>query len=300
MEYTLKKAVINPVPTIKISASYYSKLKSARQILITAFELEQSYEIILNNYLDLEKQALGIISTYSIREIREYSQFFEVRSVLNTRFINLLASTRFYFDYMPQHIKFFNHSDIDFLNLFKIKCSEKYDSHFEYRFMEALRNYLQHHGTAVHSISPQSRWTPENNHQLLEYSLHIKAKRSLLAENEKFKKSVLNEMPEEVNLLTSVKKYIELISEIHVYFRESISAQVNDARKTILSSHKKYSRIYKESLVGLCAFELKNSIVQSTVPLLLDWDDVRINLQKTNPKLINLSKRYVTNQTAQT
>ena len=296
MEYTLKKAVIDHVPIIKISAKYYSKLKLARKILVTAFELEQAYEIILNNFLDLEKQALGISSTLSIKVGHQYSEFFELRSILNTRFANLLASTRFYLDYTPQHIQFFNDEDMDFLSLFKKKCSEKYDSHFEYRFMEALRNHAQHHGTVVHIISPQARWIPEGNHQHLEYSLLIKIKRSQLLENEKFKEAIVNEMPEEVNLLASTRKYIEAISEIHVYLRESISAQVNDARKTILTSHKKYSQQYKHSLVGLCAFELQNSIVKSTVPLLLDWDDVRIKLQRSNPKLINLSKRFVTNQ----
>jgi hypothetical protein len=30
-----------------------------------------------------------------------------------------------------------------------------------------------------------------------------------------------------------------------------------------------------------------------TVPLLLDWDDIRLKLQRKNARLINLSKRYV-------
>lgn len=296
MEYFLKKDFLEPVPVIKISAKFYSKLKYARKILVTAFELEQAYEIILNNFLDLEKQTLSISSTHLIKEIHQYAEFFELRSVLNTRFVNLLASTRFYLDYTPHHIQFFNNDEFNFHLLYKKKCSEKYDSHFEYRFMEALRNYAQHHGTVVHSISSQARWVPEDNHKHLEYSLLIKTKRSLLLENKKFKKAVIDEMPEEINLLASTRKYIEAISEIHVYLRDSISAQVNDARKTILTSHKKYSQQEKGSLVGLCAFELQNSIVQSSIPLLLDWDNVRINLQNTNPKLINLSKRYVSNQ----
>ena len=125
MEYTLKKAVIDHVPIIKISAKYYSKLKLARKILVTAFELEQAYEIILNNFLDLEKQALGISSTLSIKVGHQYSEFFELRSILNTRFANLLASTRFYLDYTPQHIQFFNDEDMDFLSLFKKKMLRK-------------------------------------------------------------------------------------------------------------------------------------------------------------------------------
>lgn len=284
--------VMDSVPSIKISAKYYSQLKHARKILVTAFELEQAYEIILNNFLDLERQALSISSTYSIRRIHQYSEFFELRSILNTRLTNLLASTRFYLDYTPQHIQFFNHSDIDFHSLFKTNCSEKYDNHFEYRFMEALRNYTQHHGTVVHGTSIQSRWV--ENH--LEHSLLVKAKHSLLVENKKFKKSISDEMPEEVNLLEAAKKYIELISEIHIHFRELISAQIEEARKAISASHKKYSKEYRNKLIGLCAFELENSTVQNVVPLLLDWDDVRVNLQKSNPKLVNLSKRFVTNQ----
>jgi len=32
----------------------------------------------------------------------------------------------------------------------------------------------------------------------------------------------------------------------------------------------------------------------SSIPLLLNWDDVRVSLQKRNRKLTNLRKRYVT------
>jgi hypothetical protein len=296
MEYILKKYVLDIVPTLKISANYYSKLKHARKILVTSFELEQAYEIILNNFLDLEKQALSISATYSIKRLYQYTEFFELRSILNTRFANLLSSVRFYLDYTPQNIKHFNQEAIDFQLLFKEKCSDQYDSHFEYRFMEALRNHAQHHGTVVHSVSPKSRWLPDDSRQHLEYSLLIKSKRNQLQESDKFKQSIKDEMPEEVDLLASTKKYIEGISEIHVHFRELFSTQVQEARNIILASHKKYSRQYIGSLVGLCAFELENSVVKNTIPLLLDWDDVRIKLEKSNPKLTNLSKRFVTNQ----
>lgn len=297
MEYILKKYVLDIVPSIKISAKSFSKLKHARKVLVTSFELEQAYEIILNNFLDLEKQALSISATYSIKRLHQYTEFFEIRSILNTRFVNLLSSARFYLDYTPQSIKLFNQEEINFELMFKDKCSEKYDEYFEYRFMEALRNHAQHHGTVVHSISPQSKWLRDENRKDLEHSLLIKAKRNLLQENDKFKQSIKDEMPEEVDLLASTKKYIEAISQIHVYFRDLLSAQVEEARKTILASHKKYSRQYKGNLVGLCAFELENSNVKETIPLLLDWDDVRINLQRSNPVLTNLSKRFVTNQT---
>jgi hypothetical protein len=34
--------------------------------------------------------------------------------------------------------------------------------------------------------------------------------------------------------------------------------------------------------------------VESSVPLLLEWDDIRAELQKRNPELKNLARQYAT------
>lgn len=165
--------------------------------------------------------------------------------------------------------------------------------------MEALRNHVQHHGMPIHHVSQDAGWMSFDDKGLMEYSVNLFAKFKFLEENRKFKKSVLNEIKGDVNLIAAKRKYLESISFIHEFVRELILENVRNTRVVIESAHRSYNEVYSESLVGLTAYEAEDSKNISSLSLLLDWDDVPIQLQKRNPKLVNLSKRCVVNRAEQ-
>lgn len=296
VRYLLRKAVIAPVPEIEISEREFYALKAARNTLSNAFAIEEKYEIVISNFLDLEKQLLDVAATNAVRDTRGYAEFFEVKSVLNIRLVNLLTSTRLYLDQLPQHIGDCDLEDTEAAALVKAKCSKEYDRHFEFRFMEALRNYVQHRGIPVHYVGQRARWTSSEDDRLMEYSVHIAALRSYLEEDEKFKKAVLSEISKDVDLIAASRKYLESISAINEFVRGLLSKPAASAREAIESAHRRYQQVYSESLIGLTALEMEDSREVSAVSLLLEWDDVRIQLQKRNRQLFNLSQRYVTSR----
>lgn len=296
MKYILRKAVINPVPELEISEHNFNELKLARRVLSNACEIEQKYEIVISNFLDLEKELLHVTLNSTVRRINTYNEFSETFSVLNIRLVNLLTAVRLYLDHIPQHIKNCNLAQDKTNNPFKSRCAEEYDKHFEYRFMEELRNYVQHRGAPVQSVNPNTRRTSLDENGLMEFSVSISANKHLLEEDEKFKKKILNEMPQSVNLIAASRQYIESISAINEFVRELLAEPTKSARTKIELAHKQYSKICSESLVGLSAQHVKDSNVIASIPLLLDWDDVRIQLQMRNQKLVNLSKQYLTNK----
>jgi hypothetical protein len=299
MRYLLRKAVINPVPEVEISAQDFSGLKAARGVLSNAFAIEEKYEIVISNFLDLEKQLLDVAATNAVRDTNTYAEFFETRSVLNIRLVNLLTSTRLYLDQLPQHIGDCDLEDTRSVALVKARCSAEYDKHFEFRFMEALRNYVQHRGIPVHFVSQGARWTSFEDDRLMEFSVHIAAQRSYLEEDEKFKKAVLNEISKDVDLIAASRQYLESISAINEFVRKLLFEPTTSARTAIESAHHRYSQVYSETLIGLSALEMEDALVISSIPLLLEWDDIRIQLQKRNRQLVNLSKRYVTSRVSE-
>ena len=107
-------------------------------------------------------------------------------------------------------------------------------------------------------------------------------------------KTVLDEMGEEVDLKSATRCYIECISNVHCAARKMIEDSANTSRKLIIDAHKQYAESYSESLVGLSACAWSDGEQVSSVPLLLDWDDIRLKLLKRNRKMTNLQKRYVT------
>ncbi|MDO9230748.1 MAG: hypothetical protein Q7U03_14440 [Syntrophales bacterium] len=296
MKYVLRKPVLGEVPDIEISEEQYKIYKESRVILINCLDIEEKYEILVSNYLELEKNILCANATYMVRDHIGYSDFFDLRLALNICLVNLLTSARLYVDQLHHHVKeCVPHLD-GVIQLIKNLLAKEYDENPEFRFMEALRNYVQHRGIPVHWTSSGERWTEIGEDGLLEYYLELAALKSVLEEDGEFKKQVLNECSDKVDLKSATRSYIESISKVHDAVRELVRKSVQDSRLNLEEAHTQYSKVYKESLVGLSACIINDCGIIETVPLLLDWDDVRVKLQKRNRKLINLKKRYVTSK----
>ena len=159
--------------------------------------------------------------------------------------------------------------------------------------MEALRNHVQHQGIPIHSVTYDSQWIGVGQDRMMEFTVDIYAQRENLAANEKFKKSILAELSGDVDLKATCRQYVESISAINEIARDLARKSTTSARERVRAAHQRYAEIYQESLIGLTAFALSGEETVSSIPLLLDWDDVRLKLQSRNAKLVNLAKRYV-------
>lgn len=113
--------------------------------------IEENYELLLSNYLDLEKECLNVAVDYMVRTSTDYTDLFNIRLAFNRRIVNLLTSTRLYKDQIQKYIGACTPNDKNILKRVKKLFSDEEDC-FEYRFMEALRNHVQHSGLAVRSI----------------------------------------------------------------------------------------------------------------------------------------------------
>ena len=305
MKYLLRRAVLGKVPEIEISKEKYEEYQSARKVLSNCLAIEEKYEILLSNYLEFEKQILDTTMSYMVREHLDYSDFFDVRLGLNIRLVNLLTAARLYVDQLSQNVRECVPELIDSDRKVRDLFSNEYDRKKEYRFMEALRNYVQHRGIPVqwasfkaNRVFMNTKQKPEGESDYFEYSMEIASLRSYLEEDDKFKREVLKELGEKIDLITAVRNYMEAISNVHDSVRRIIEQSVDTSRALFEEAHQQYATINNGessgNLTGLSACIWSEDREIDSVPLLLDWDNVRIKLQKRNKKLINLSKRYVT------
>lgn len=284
-------------PEIKIDEVKYCSIYEARNTLSAAMAIEEKYELLISNYIELEKEVLKATADNMIYRDRDYSDFFDVRLLFNQRLVNLLTSCRLYIDQIQQHIKTCLPNDLDASN--KVKCyfSKEYDSHFEYQFMEALRNFVQHRGLAVHSTSHSSRWTSLEDDGLMEFRIKLFTHKGEVDNDKAFKKAVSKTMDEKVELLSASRRYIESLNHCHIQIRELISKAVCNARETIESVISEYGEVNSGDCNGLMALKYKESSphneLKDKISIMLDWDDVRIKLVDKNNKLTNLNKRYV-------
>lgn len=292
MRYVLRKAVLGKVPEIEITEENYLALRNAREVLANALAIEEKYEILICNYLEFEKQILNDTAYYMVRSITGYADFFDVRLALNVRLVNFLTSARLYIDQLKRHVR----GCVPDLKeeIMKALFSKEYDANPEYRFMEALRNHVQHRGLPIHWVSQGGSWTEVGENGVLEYSTEFASRRSFLEEDGEFKKSVLQELDDKIDLKKYTRSYVESIGNIHDSARKIIAEPVSTARELLQDAHSKYKAISNESLAGLSVCALSGARTTGSFPILLDWDDIRIKLQERNRKVINLKKRYVT------
>lgn len=301
MLYTARIWAIGSFPEIKIEQEQFAKLKLARVCLSGALAIEEKYEILISNYLELEKECLNITSNLIIRNTIGYESFFDITLSLNRRVVNLLSSTKLYIDQIKHHVKACIPDDEELSHKVESLFSNEYDATFEYRFMEALRNYVQHRGLAVHSPKVGGKWTSLEEDRQYEFKTSIFTLKSEVENDKAFKKKILNEMPEKVDLLYSVRTYIGSISKVHGDIRKLLSNTVEESRNLIASIIKEYEDINSGNSTGLtavCSLPMKPiSKTIETFPLLLKWDDIRVSLINKNRTLINLPKTYVSSNT---
>lgn len=171
MKYYLISWCLGKVPKIEIDSERFLALQDARNILIGALAIEEKYDLLFSNYLELEKDCLNYATECMVKGSLGYDEITKARQSINRRLVNLLTSTRLYTDHIQQNIKLCIAQDSNF----KVKklMAKQYDENFSYRFMEALRNYVQHCGLAIHYFSTPIRWTSQDNSGELEFRINF-------------------------------------------------------------------------------------------------------------------------------
>lgn len=298
MKYHLTIYAAGSYPIIELGEAKFSSLVSAKNILSSAMAIEEKYELLISNFIELEKEVLNVTADDILFNTAEYSGFFDIRLAFNRRIVNLLTSTKLYTDQIQQHTKICLPDDLKSSQKVKTFLSKEYDDHFEYRFMEALRNYVQHRGLAVHLTKHNTRRTSIEADGLREFSTKLFSRKAELESDGSFKKTVLNEMSGDVDLMNAARKYVESINHAHIQIRELIALNVKNARELIEGAIANYKELNNGDSLGLSAISYKKSKPIDEIinkhQLFLDWDDVRINLTIKNKRIGNLSTSYVT------
>lgn len=290
----IRQKILSNAPALPITETQFNELSEARSVLAAAFGLEESYDLLIGNYVEVEKDLLAAAASNAVRDLNEYQDFFELRSTINRRVVNLLTTARFYLDQAPQRLADCAVDPHKARNEFKLRTQEHFDGLFSYRFLEALRNHVQHCGLAVHRLSLNRKWIGEGLERVMEISVQPYTEQRYLTADGGFKKSVLKEMPSEVVLTLVIREYLQCIGNLHTLVRSHIAERVSRSRQLINDQISRYAKENNGVTIGLNAFMSAPDGIQVSMPLMLDWDDVREKLVLKNSGLVSLSRHVVT------
>lgn len=298
MKYLVTILTTGNNPELVIDESKFEQLKQAKECLSEILSFEEKYELLLSNYMELEKECLLISAQNMVYEDNEYMNFFDIKLLFNQRVVNLLTTSRLYIDQLSQHIKACN-LDIDIKSFF----SYEYDNNFEYRFMEALRNYVQHRGLAVHFTSIGTNWTSLDDDGEMQFKTRVYTKKAEVDKDSAFKKSVAKEMPDKVDIIYASRSYIESISKVHSNIRKILTDVAISSRQIVEEIIHEYEKTSNGKSIGLGIVCLENNgkydEILDKFYITLEWDNIRIKLERKNQSLVNLRKRFVSSSIKQ-
>lgn len=302
MKYLLTERTLGSSVTIKITEEEYKKIKTARNNLLEIFYIEEKFDILIGNYLEFELDLLKYAAHHMVRGSENRTELHRGLNQITRRIINLLSTGRLYLDQSIHNLN--NIPSIKSINIEEIKKekNKQYDQYLGYRVMEALRNYVQHRGYPVQSLTYNNKLVGKDPNERYLFSITPYIRVQEFEKDNKFKKEVLKEIKllgEKVDLKPLMREYVEALWNIHAKIRELLKSDILEweqlFQNTINKFQGKNSKI--RSIIGLSAVKQNEggSYIDS-----IEIDkfiiEYRQELQRKNSTFINLSKRYVTNE----
>lgn len=220
---------------IPISASQFEKIRAAKMHLMFGVGIEEKFDLVLENYAELERSLLEMALEHSIFHGKIETLLDGGTHLVNRRIANLLTTARLYLDQIPHELSNLYGKGSPPCDKFKKATKTEYDSILGYRVMEALRNHVQHRSLPTHGINFNITRDETHDPNRRRFSVVPLVSLSELEDDPKFKKTVLKDLQEfkvkdgYANLLPFIKEYVEALGRIHMVLREVTIADLAEA-----------------------------------------------------------------------
>jgi len=190
MRYGITKASLGSQDFIELTPERYNSIKNARNALLEISFIEEKFDLVVENFFEYEQTLLLLAGWDLVFRDFDHQRAHRHRRLINRRLANLLSGCRLYQDQALHHLSRTYGENSDQVVEVRTAMRGQYDALLGYRMMEALRNYVQHRGWAIHSVSYSRHPTGAG----VSFSFVPFVNLERLSEDEKFKPEVLDEM----------------------------------------------------------------------------------------------------------
>lgn len=300
MSYWLRKSTLGRHPVVEMTADEHLALVGAWQKIFILVQIEESWDCVIQSYLELEQSWLTAALRSSVLNADGYDALHDERLCFARRLSNLLTACRAYLDQAPQRLGQ-DLSDASAVKLFDRMRRGAHAQDFGYRVMEGLRNHAQHFGQPVHGTSLDSRWTqaPEDEARRLVFSVTALINVAELVRSPKITAKLREELSGDLTQLdapTLVRAYLEGLAVVHVGLRQHFEQSLVAWEAAVSSAIARYAASNDGNVLALQAVELAEDGTRvSATPIFSDMPRRLRSLMQRNGSLVNLRRRVITN-----
>jgi hypothetical protein len=300
MPYYLCKAVLAPSLRLEISEAEYAAIAEAWRSIFALINIEEEWDGLVQNYMELERDLLGSALEMMVLQRDSYEEFQQNRLVFSRRLSNLLHTCRSYIDHTPHYLKALPGGE--YVDVFARARSAAYDGHFEYRFMEALRNYAQHRGVPLHGAIYDTSWIEQDGEPkgLARHSVTAAIHLEQIKDDPKFKRQVLADIGDNLGKLdvaTTTRAYLGALGGVHDTLRDALRPVLAAWLKTVREAIAKYEAENDGDTLALAIADYTDDHrLISRISIFEAMLERVEGLMRRNASLVNLPRRYVTNE----
>ena len=301
MFYFLTRQVLGSKTEIQLSEYEYAYIKSAKAGLLGALHIEEKFDLLLSNYIEIENELLRLSNENMLYYPGGWSELHDQRRIVSRRMNNLLSSCRLYKDQLLHLSSLLKGAE--FKKNVKLWTNEAYDKSQSYRIMESLRNFVQHRGEPIHSLSCSSKWVSGPTGRKLFTTVVPILKPGKLKEEGDFKSEVLKEVAERdsIDLKPIIREYVGHLSAIHKKIRDTLRCDVQMWENELYARIEQFEKEFpQERIVGLAAVSMKErGRPIEWIPIFKDFMEDRQRFENRSKNLENLSSWCVTSDNIQ-
>jgi hypothetical protein len=210
----------------------FTAIRDARSTLLSALSVEELFKLAVDNFEEWEVEILGQSQNMLIWKTASHVESMADRLRIDRRLANCLTAFRLYLDQTDHTVsRLFGNPSAQLTAVKQFK-NNLYDDNFGYRFVEALRNYIQHCGLGVHII--KIGWQNELEMIAPHKSYYVSPRFDAnMLQGDDFKGKVLGEvkaMNKTIDLREPIREYVSCLSELHSFIRGTIQPKIQADR----------------------------------------------------------------------
>lgn len=201
----------------KLSDNEYEEYKINLHILMEFSKKQHLFTILNLNYKELKNTLDKYLVEYQNNQSINWIKMEEMYVDTNRLLLNFLSTFRTYLDHTESMLKGKYGKESENTKRFLTLCSEQFDNYFSYRFLYKLRNYTQHCGMPLGSLTINSKAIDNKSKDIINYLAIFFDRDTLLKNYDSWTviKNEIEKLPTKIEITPFVDEVMECISKIN-------------------------------------------------------------------------------------